>query len=189
MYKKIRFYALFLFLIFSGCASIPKGYSPISQSNNELIYKQVDHIDNKTVYRHKNFFQAFHDSDGKMLSPIEIYIIEAYGVKFLRAEFQYTGLGWIFFDRATIVNSVGQRMVFSFNTLEKTTRVWSGSTVKESIDEFLPIDKARELSQILNNNAGEINVRLSGQYREDYTLSEKHIIGLKSMLAMYLDNK
>lgn len=190
MCKTRRFFILLLLLVLNSCVSIPKGYAPSSQSNNDLVYKRFDKFDKISVYRHKNFFGAFGDSDGIVLSPIEIYIVERYGLKVLMAKFQYTGRGWIFFDSATIVNSIGQRIVFSFNTLEKTTKVWSGSTVKESIDELLTDVQAKELSRLIEyNDDGEINVRLSGQYRKDYTLSKKHIIGLKTMLALYLDSK
>lgn len=159
----------------TGCAVIPTGYLPVSNSENEMIYKKYNEFKNISFYRHKAFFRT---------SPIEIYIGES-ETTYLRIKFKYSGSGWIFFETATIINSEGSKVNFSFNSYDKETDVLSGNSVIEYIDESLSDYRAKEILNLINTNVGVIKVRLSGKYYKDYILTESQINGLKEMLNKY----
>ena len=162
-------------ILLTGCAVIPTGYLPVSNSENEMVYKKHNEFKDISFYRHKAFFSP---------SPIEIYIGEG-KLTYLRTKFKYRGSDWIFFENATIINSESSKVKISFNSYDKETDVLSGSSVVEYIDESLSDYKAKEILNLINSNVDVIKVRLSGKYYKDYVLNESQINGLKEILNIY----
>lgn len=172
---------IILLVMLTGCGiiptsrSIPTGYSPISNSKEEKIYKSYDEFKDISFYRHKVFFK---------FSPIEIYIVDS-SSPFLRIEFTYYGSDWIFFESATIINSEGSSVNFRFKSYDKESDVLYSGRVKEYIDVVLTDNKAIPMSNLIKYNRGEIKVRLSGKRNADYVLNESQIRGLKDILDIY----
>lgn len=167
--KNIHIFLIISVLIVqAGCATIPTGYTPISTTEIEMVYKKYDEFKDVTFYRHKVFFGT---------SPIEIYIVEG-KTTYPRIVFKYFGSDWIFFETATLINSKGTRVIFSFKSYDKTTDVLPGGSVRECIDEILPDSQARKILNLINSNEGEIKLRLTGKYYKDYILSDLNIKGL-----------
>lgn len=170
-----------LLLIVTGCGviptsrTIPTGYSPISNSKEEMIYKRYDEFKDISFYRHKAFFKS---------SPIEIYFVES-SSPFLRIEFTYYGSDWIFFESATIINSENSRVNIRFKSYDKDMDVLYSGNVMESIDKPLTDNDAMLILNLINDNKGEVKVRLSGKRNADYALNESQVKGLKDMLNKY----
>ena len=156
---------IILLVMLTGCGiiptsrSIPTGYSPISNSKEEMIYKSYDEFK-------------------------EIYIVDS-SSPFLRIEFTYYGSDWIFFESATIINSEGSSVNFRFKSYDKESDVLYSGRVKEYIDVVLTDNKAIPMFNLIKYNRGEIKVRLSGKRNADYVLNESQIRGLKDILDIY----
>jgi hypothetical protein len=169
---------LLLFLVitmgFTGCLSfVPEGYTPVSTTENEMIYKRYDEFKDVAFYRHKTFFGS---------SPIEVYIVEGTST-YPRIVFEYYGSSWIFFETATLVGSDGQRISFTFKSYDKTTDVLSGGSVKERIDIVLDEARAEQILRMISTSE-EIKLRLSGKYYKDFSLPEDVVNAIKDILTM-----
>jgi hypothetical protein len=175
--KNIGSILIILGIILTGCVAIPAGYSPTNKSENEMIYKKHNEFKDISFYRHKAFFK---------FSPIEIYIGEGNDT-YLRIKFKYIGSDWIFFESATIINSEGSKVKFSFNSYDREDDVLSNGSVLEYIDESLSDKKAKEILNLINTNNEIIKLRLSGKYYKDYVLNESQINGLKEILKKYFE--
>lgn len=179
--KTINSIIIILGLILSSC--VPEGYSPVSSRHNEKIYVKHNEFKDLTFYRHKAFFNA----NSADYSPVEIYIGEnEYGNQYLRIEFTYNQGDWIFFTDAIIKNSRNDKVVFSFNSYEKTTDVHDYS-VFEEIDESLPDNKAKRIRDLIKPSGGKIKVRLSGEGYEDYVLEQDTVNALRKILKRYFE--
>ena len=179
-HKHILFILIIVILLY-GCASIltPKGYSPISNQKDESLYIKYDEFKDVSFIRHKYFFRIRADQ------PIEIYEVKNSN---LRIVFKYSGSDWIFFEKAILINSSGNKIEFNFKTYDKITDVRSGGTVHESIDLYLSDSEAQELLSILSV-PGNKKVRLSGKYYKDYILYNNKLIALKEIIEHYFNNK
>lgn len=161
---------------------IPKGYTPITKQKDEKFYVRYDEFKNISFIRHKYFFGTFAYPNTE---PIEIYEVKNSN---LRLVFEYIGWDWIFFQKATLINSSGKKIEFNFKSYNKTTDVISGDTVYESIDLYLSDSKAKALL-ILLSTPGNKKIRLSGKYQEDYILDKNRIIALKEIIDHYFNNR
>ena len=187
--KKLTILFLFIVIgifILNGCAfyMIPKGYSPISKDENGKIYKKYDEFKQISFYKHKNFCYIGGLYYNRV---IEIYIGENDNNKYLRMRFVYWGPSWIFFENATLINAVGNKIEFSFNSFDKKTDVLSAGRVEESIDFRLSDDKANNILDIISLNR-ELRLRLSGTYYQDYRLTKIQIKGIEEILNYYFAN-
>jgi len=179
----------FLVLLLNSCATfreyrpdIPEKYTQISENSN--IYEYYDEFKNVRFYHYKYFFPSSNPISLIKYSPIEVYLVKEPEKKYLRIIFRYRGSEWIFFEKAYLVNSEGDRLIFSFKQYNKTTEVISGVEVREEIDKVLPVNKAKELLSLIGNNKGEIKLRLSGRkYYKEYILTEKQINGLIEIIS------
>ena len=169
-------------MIFNSCGSvIYNGYKPLSNSKNEVIYKKQNEFNDYNYYRHKTMFLSI------STSPIYLYVSEKDNKKYLRAEFRYDGADWIFFKKATLLNSNKSKMSFSFDSFKRETNVkYSGNGVSEEYDVSLDESQAKELLSLLNSNEGKIKLRLEGDNNlKDYVLKKSHIESFKELLDFY----
>jgi len=170
----------YIAFLLNGCMTlIPKGYTPITNQKDESFYVRYDEFKDVSFVRHKYFFSIFADE------PIEIYEVKNSN---LRVVFKYHGSDWIFFKKAVLINSSGNKVVFNFKTYDKTTDVGSGGTVYESIDLYLSDSEAKKLLGILTAS-GNKKVRLSGKYYKDYILDNNRVVALTEIIEHYFGNK
>lgn len=162
---------LLVFFFLTGClAAIPKGYKPVSEKKDENLYVRYDEFKGVSFTRHKLFFRDD--------TPIEIYQVND---NLLRVVFTYRGQDWIFFTSATIINSSGEKVSFSFKSYEKETDVLTGGSVFESIDIVLTDSEAKKLLEILSDPTTK-KIRLSGSYYKDYTLMDNKVLALQEII-------
>ena len=165
----------------SSC--VPDGYSPVSSRHNEQIYVKHNEFKDQRFYRHKVFFNLWRVNQ----PPVEIYIGENENEnQWLRIMFTYYGGQWIHFEDVIIKNSRNDKVVFSFNSYEKTTDVHDYS-VFEEIDESLPDNKAKRIRDLIKPSGGKIKVRLSGEGYEDYVLEQDTVNALRKILKRYFE--
>ena len=123
-----------------------------------------------------------------MQSKLDIYISEE-KTKTLRISFQYYGGGWIFFKTATLINSNGDKIAFTFKPFDKKNHVESSGNVSESIDQILSIKDGMNIYELIKKNKNGVKLRLSGEYYKDYEIDELEISGLESILKYYFENQ
>ncbi|MBN2789914.1 MAG: hypothetical protein JXR69_06970 [Candidatus Delongbacteria bacterium] len=167
----------FLVIVFNGCATIPSGYKPMTNKEGEQLYIVQDKFNDVSFIRHKYFFGIF------AKTPIEIYEIEN---RALRIVFKYVGSDWIFFTKAIILGSQGDKIEFNFKSYDKKTDV--DKNVYESIDLLLTDSEVNKILSILSES-GIKKVRLSGKYYKDYELNNNKVVALIEIIKHYLKNK
>jgi hypothetical protein len=157
---------------------LKNGYTPISISNDETIYKRYDPYQDCTFYQEKILW-------GLDDNVIESYFVEqGDNLTYHRLKLYYKGSSWIFFTKAIIINDSGDRMEFSFDSWDMNRKVRDGGYVSESIDKIIDENTVSQLLIILKNSNGIINIRLSGKDgSRDYQISNDEINGLINILS------
>lgn len=115
--------------------------------------------------------------------PVDIYIGKNEENKWLRIRFRYRGSDWIFFEKATIINSDGATITWNINTWDKNTDVLSNGNVYESIDLQLTDTRREELYSLLQGNG--VKIRLIGKYYKDYEIKTDYVLSLLEVLNTY----
>jgi len=133
-----------------------------------------------TTFIEHNYF-----SDTLSKEPIEFYISKvSSGDYYLVVRFYYIGSDWIFFKKAILIDSKGNKFQRTFDYSKIIHKV-QGSIVTERID--LPLGKGESLMDdiekvFLDDN---IRLRLTGDYYEDYELEVERVKALKEVLWLY----
>jgi hypothetical protein len=161
-------------LLFVSCASIPSGYMPVSQNENETIYQRYDEFQQVSFIQHRQFFKS---------NPIGIYIVKA-NKPYTRITFDYKGENWIFFKRAVLINSEGVVFKLDVKRYDKKTDV-SSPYVYESYDKFLPKAKLLELRKVVTGE--NVRLRLSGERVKEYNIKPVQLSALRQMSLLALN--
>lgn len=165
--KKL-FLLLGICLCLTSCAS---GYKKVTGN----VYKKYDKFQDC----------SFYESRAKGSDNFYIYAVESSEGKFLRIVFRYDGKKWIFFNRAYVMNSAGDRFEFAVNTLDKTTDTYSDGKkvmVKEIAD--IPINDEEKIQNLYQVLQGEkIELCLQGEGQKIYKI--KKTAGLLEIIDFY----
>ena len=152
-------------------------FSYNSEDGNFSITK--DDFTGTTFIEH-NYFSSTRSKE-----PMEFYISRvSSGDYYLVVRFYYIGSDWIFFKKAILIDSKGNKFQRTFDYSKITHKV-QGSIVTERID--LPLSKGESLMDdiekvFLDDN---IRLRLTGDYYEDYDLEVERVKALKEVLWLY----
>ena len=133
-----------------------------------------------TTFIEHNYF-----SDTLSKEPIEFYISKvSSGDYYLVVRFYYIGSDWIFFKKAILIDSKGNKFQRTFDYSKITHKV-QGSIVTERID--LPLSKGKSLMDDIEKvfQDDNIRLRLTGDYYEDYDLEVERVKALKEVLWLY----
>ena len=179
----------------TGCLGVPSGY--VKLQSNQKFYKKTDEFKGISYYQHGYFFQSglmpkpfqLYVGESKSLLESRKKAEELLATvtdeatkeriknvlgnstkegKTLKLELNYKGSSWIFFDNGTIINSNGGKMEWNMKSYDKETDVYGGN-VTETYTVSLSEDKSKELFQLLSK-PGEVKLRLSGKYYQDYPI-------------------
>ena len=97
----------------------------------------------------------------------------------MRLKAHYIGTSWVFFDNVIILSG-GKRYNFSFPNTSRD--VGSGSVYEEG-DIWVSPEMLNELREISQNN--EVEIRYSGKYNYDKSLSKQEVIALREVIELY----
>ena len=186
-----------MLLVLTGCLGVPSGY--VKLQSNQKFYKKHDEFQGISWYHHGYFFQnilipkpfQLYVAESEGLSDSRKKAEDLYAKvtdeetkeklkknvldkitkegKTLKLELEYKGSSWIFFSNGTIINSNGGKMEWNMKSYDKKTDVLSGGNVIETYTVSLSEDKSKELFQLLSK-PGEVKLRLSGKYYQDYPI-------------------
>ena len=152
-------------------------FSYNSEDSNFSITK--DDFKGTTFIKHDYFSSSLSEE------PIEFYISRvSNGDNYLVVRFYYIGSNWIFFKKAILIDSKGNKFQHTFGYSEISRNV-QGSIVTERID--LPLRKGEslmdDLEKVFQND--NIRLRLTGDYYKDYDLEVERVKALKEILWLY----
>ena len=152
-------------------------FSYNSEDSNFSITK--DDFTGTTFIEH-NYFSSTRSKE-----PMEFYISRvSSGDYYLVVRFYYIGSDWIFFKKAILIDSKGNKFQRTFD-YSKITHKIQGSIVTERID--LPLSKGESLMDDIEKvfQDDNIRLRLTGKYYEDYDLEVERVKALKEVLWLY----
>jgi len=169
-------------LLSSSCSTLFSrlyDYTPIEGTEGKMLEK-YDEFQQITWIQHKYFNTASHE-------PFSLYIGSKGGDSWLRCIFHYSGSSWIFFDKAILIDSNGNKLSWNIENYDKDTEVLSGGSVKERYDFMISDNEAWGIYNLLSKE--NVRIRLTGKKNKDYTLSDSRKKALIELLEYYHDIK
>ncbi len=178
--KKINFYFFIITIItISSCAPIPKGYNPVSGSND--IYVKYDKLAASNFYNHKLFFERYVEYK----KPLEIYISERDGNAQLRISLITSNENPIKYDQVLLYDGEGNQLLMDIPGSNKVNKTTVEGNHIEMGDYGLDEIEIYSLYKIFRNEIASPTLRFMGARHYDVSLDSKNVEAIRQILRFY----
>jgi hypothetical protein len=163
----VGIFALIFAIFVVSCASIMGLGEPLSSDWPDLRIRYDE-------FNKISFIESSHlNYNGLGGGHWHLYIAVSENSKVLRLNLGYSGSGWIFFDKAILINDQGNNIQYTFNQSDLKRKVRYGGSVGESVDIALSvfIDETGEIA--------ELTKKIQQIQQSDVSEDVKALLGIK----------